>query len=77
MKAIQFTIDDALLRRVDADREAKKIGRSAFLRKAIAAYLRQKRAKDIRQAYRRGYGAAPAAADEFETAEEALVWPEE
>ena len=77
MKAIQFTIDEALLRRVDADREAKEIGRSAFLRRAIAAYLRQKRARNIRDAYRRGYGAAPPAEGEFETAGEALAWPEE
>lgn len=77
MKAVQFTIGEALLKRVDADREARTLGRSAFLRNAIKEYLRRKRAGEIRQAYRRGYGAAPPEPDEFETARGALAWPEE
>jgi metal-responsive CopG/Arc/MetJ family transcriptional regulator len=77
MKAIQFTITESLLKRVDSDREARALGRSAFLRKAIEEYLRRKRAGEIRQAYRKGYGAAPPESDEFETFPGALAWPEE
>jgi metal-responsive CopG/Arc/MetJ family transcriptional regulator len=77
MKAIQFTIDEALLKRVDSDREARALGRSAFLRKAIEEYLRRKRAGEIRRAYRQGYGAAPPGRDEFETSPGVLAWPEE
>jgi metal-responsive CopG/Arc/MetJ family transcriptional regulator len=77
MKAIQFTIDEALLRRVDADRETKTVGRSAFLRRAIAEYLRRKRAGEIRDAYRRGYAEHPPGGGEFAAAPEALAWPEE
>jgi len=77
MKAIQFTIDPALLRRVDADQEVKARGRSAFLRAAIEDRLRKKRTKEIRDAYRRGYRAAPVVPDEFRSDEGALAWPDE
>ena len=77
MKAVQFTIGEALLKRVDADGEAKALGRSAFLRNAITEYLRRKGTGEIRQAYRTGYGAAPPETDEFETSRGALAWPEE
>jgi len=77
MRAVQFTIDEALLRRIDADREAKELGRSAFLRRAVEHYLRQKRAGEIRNAYRRGYGSKPPSENEFAVDPEALAWPEE
>ena len=77
MKAVQFTIDEALLRRVDADPEAKKLGRSAFLRRAIEEHLARKRSREIRTAYRRGYGKSPPGVGEFEVSEESLAWPEE
>lgn len=77
MKAVQFTLDEGLLRRVDADPEVKAKGRSAFLRNAIEEYLRSRRESEIRDAYRRGYGARPARPAEFETPGEALAWPDE
>jgi metal-responsive CopG/Arc/MetJ family transcriptional regulator len=77
MKAIQFTIDEALLRRVDADLEVKTKGRSAFLRAAIEARLRTKRARDIGNAYRRGYRASPPKNDEFQVDPGVTAWPDE
>ena len=77
MKAIQFTLDEELLQRMDADSEVKEKGRSAFLRNAIAQYLRTRRERSIREAYQRGYGNQPVRAGEFESSEEALVWPDE
>jgi predicted transcriptional regulator len=65
MKAIQFTIDEDLLRRIDRLPEVKEQGRSAFLRLAIEDYLARKRAQAIRDAYRRGYQKSPPAPDEF------------
>lgn len=64
-KAIQFTIDEALLRQVDRDPEVKRAGRSAFLRAAIRDYLGRRREGAIAAAYRRGYGQTPVTADEF------------
>ena len=40
MKAIQVMFDETLLKRLDADAEVRKVGRSAVLRRA-AAYLSQ------------------------------------
>ncbi len=77
MKAIQFTIDEALLKKVDADPEAREVGRSAFLRKALEAYLLARREGVIREAYRRGYETYPVADTELPMAAEALAWPEE
>jgi metal-responsive CopG/Arc/MetJ family transcriptional regulator len=59
MKAIQFTIDEDLLRRIDRQPEVKQRGRSAFIRLAVEDYLTHKRARDIREACRRGYQKAP------------------
>ena len=77
MRAVQFTIDDALLRRIDSHPATKKRGRSAFLRAAAIEYLRRQRAGDIRQAYRQGYGKHPPMAEEFFVAPGAQAWPDE
>ncbi|MEX0878709.1 MAG: hypothetical protein WEF99_07715 [Thermoanaerobaculia bacterium] len=45
MKAIQVLFDEPLLRRLDADEEVRKLGRSAVLRRAATEYLRKRRAK--------------------------------
>ena len=55
MKAIQITIDERLLSRLDADPEVKRIGRSAVFRRAVDAYLRERRRRLVGDAYRRAY----------------------
>jgi metal-responsive CopG/Arc/MetJ family transcriptional regulator len=75
MKAIQVSFDEALLRRLDADAEVRKDGRSAVLRRAALAYLRRKRSVEIAESYRKGYetsGLGP----EFEGWEGQGEWPE-
>jgi metal-responsive CopG/Arc/MetJ family transcriptional regulator len=59
MKAIQITIDESLLARLDEDPEVKRDGRSAVFRRAAAEYLRRRRDRSIAEAYRRGYSKAP------------------
>jgi metal-responsive CopG/Arc/MetJ family transcriptional regulator len=62
MKAIQITVDEALLARLDADPEVQQAGRSAVFRRAVEAYLRQRRAREVKEAYRRAYrGGGPGA----------------
>ena len=58
-KAVRFTIDEALLRRIDRDPEVKRRGRSAFFRRAAEEYLQRHRATQIRADYQRGYASAP------------------
>lgn len=55
MRTIQITIDERLLKALDRDREVKKLGRSAVLRRAAFDYLRRKRRKEIEDEYRRAY----------------------
>ena len=49
-KAVLVSIDVELLRRVDAQPETRKRGRSAFVRSAIEFYLRAKKRREIDEA---------------------------
>ena len=75
MKAIQFTIDEPLLKAFDQDAEVRAKGRSAVLRRLLADYLSKSRKAAITQAYRRGYGKA--GAKELEDWAGEGSWPEE
>ena len=77
MKAVQISIDEDLLRRLDALPEVKRHGRSAFIRDMAEAYLAHRRKVEIRDAYRRGYGAEPVREGEFDVEPEALAWPDD
>jgi len=46
-RPVQVSMDMELLRRVDADPEARERGRSAFIRSAVEMYLRAKRRREI------------------------------
>jgi metal-responsive CopG/Arc/MetJ family transcriptional regulator len=76
MKPIQVLFDEPLLRRLDADEEVRAVGRSAVLRRAAAEYLRRRRAKETREAYRRAYTRRREIVDEFRGWDDEGVWPE-
>lgn len=70
-------MDDDLLARLDADEEVQRDGRSAVLRRAADAYLRQRRARVITEAYQRAYGSSsPGLGREFDGWEGEGAWPE-
>ena len=75
MKPIQILIDEKLLRRLDADEEVRRAGRSAVLRRAAAEYLRRSRARRIAEAYRRAYDKRADLGDEFAGWEDEGSWP--
>lgn len=75
MKPIQVLVDEPLLRRLDADDEVKRDGRSAVLRRAVDEYLRRRRARRIAEAYRKGYGGAKGLGKEFAGWESEGSWP--
>lgn len=77
MKAIQITLDDDLLARLDGDDEVQRDGRSAVLRRAADLYLRQRRAGAISLAYRRAYVDDAGLNAEFAGWEKEGVWPAE
>lgn len=68
--------DEELLKRLDADAEVRKVGRSAVLRRAAAEYLRRSRKKRIAEAYRRAYRGSAGLGDEFAGWEDEGSWPE-
>ena len=76
MKAIQITVDDGLLARLDADPEVKRAGRSAVFRRAVEEYLRRRRKRDVAGAYERAYKAGSGLGAEWTGWEEEGAWPE-
>lgn len=76
MKPVQILMDEALLRRLDADDEVRLRGRSAVLRRAASEYLRRSRSRRIGEAYRHAYGKDAGLGDEFAGWEHEGSWPE-
>jgi metal-responsive CopG/Arc/MetJ family transcriptional regulator len=68
--------DEDLLKRLDADREVRRVGRSAVLRRAAAEYLRRSRRQRIAEAYRRAYADGGGLGDDFAGWEDEGSWPE-
>ena len=77
MKAIQVTLDDALLARLDRDEEVRRDGRSAVLRRAAELYLRPRRDRAIAAAYQRAYGDGTGLGKEFDGWAAEGAWPAE
>jgi metal-responsive CopG/Arc/MetJ family transcriptional regulator len=75
MKPVQVLLDEPLLRRLDADEEVRRFGRSEVLRRAAAEYLRRSRARRIAGAYRRAYGLRPGLGEEWAGWENEGSWP--
>jgi len=75
MKPVQVLFDEPLLRRLDADEEVRRDGRSAVLRRAAAEYLRRRRARRISEAYRKAYGKGGGLGADFDGWETEGSWP--
>jgi metal-responsive CopG/Arc/MetJ family transcriptional regulator len=54
-KAVQVSMDQELLARVDRDPKTKKEGRSVFIRDAILLYLEAKRRREVDQRIREAF----------------------
>jgi len=77
-KPVQVSIDQQLLRRIDADPETRERGRSAFIRSAVSSYLRAKRRSEIDAAIAAAYpSAADAMLTEISDLLDAQEWPDE
>ena len=77
MKAIQITLEEDLLRDLDADERVKAIGRSALLRQLAREYLRRERQRRIDEQYARAYGDNGGRDPEWTAWEEKGDWPPE
>jgi metal-responsive CopG/Arc/MetJ family transcriptional regulator len=75
-QAVQVLLDPALLRAIDGDPEARRIGRSAFIRRALTAYLEAKKRRDVDDAISRAYrGKADELFDDVRDLIGAPAWP--
>jgi metal-responsive CopG/Arc/MetJ family transcriptional regulator len=75
-KPVQISIDEELLRRVDADPETKRRGRSSVVRSALLLYLESKRRRLTDTQILRAYGeAADDMLDEIEPLIRRQAWP--
>ena len=78
MQAIQVSMDEDLLKRIDRDPEVHERGRSAFIRSAIEVYLKAKRRREIDDEISRAYeGCADDMLDELADLVGAQSWPED
>ena len=75
-RAVQISLDEPLLRRIDADPQARKIGRSAFIRSAVLVYLEAKKRRRTDEAIRHAYqGKADDLLGDVEDLLGAQTWP--
>lgn len=70
-------MDPELLEALDATEEVQRDGRSAVLRRAVAAYLAQIRRMRIRESYRRAYGDGSDVSEELAGWSDEGTWPPE
>ncbi len=77
MKAIQITMDEGLLERLDADEQVRRHGRSALIRQLVSEFLERRREAAIDAQYRRAYAGFDGLGPEFDGWEEMGVWPED
>lgn len=76
-RPVQISLDEQLLKRIDADPEARERGRSAFIRSAVQLYLRAKQRRGIDDAIRRAYwDKADEMLSEIEDIMLGQTWPE-
>ena len=72
-----MTLDEELLRQIDALEEVKEKGRSALFRRLAQTYLQQLRNHQIRLSYQKGYGANPVVEGELDLTPEYFAWPDD
>jgi metal-responsive CopG/Arc/MetJ family transcriptional regulator len=77
MKPVQVMLDERLLAQLDATEEAQRDGRSAVLRRAVEAYLRQRKRVSIATQYRKAYRGREGLGKEFAGWDEQGAWPDE
>ena len=74
MKAVQTTLDEELVRRVDEVARSLGTTRSAFTREALARALERAREQELERAHREGYERHPVTRDEVADWESEQVW---
>ncbi|MBN1421542.1 MAG: ribbon-helix-helix protein, CopG family [Planctomycetes bacterium] len=77
MRTVQLTIDERLLKEVDAAATSLKTTRSAFARQALRAALDRIKERELERRHREGYRRKPVKPKEFGLWEREQVWGDE
>jgi metal-responsive CopG/Arc/MetJ family transcriptional regulator len=77
MKAVQVMMDESLLEELDRVDEVRKEGRSAVIRRAVTAWLKGARERDIEAQYKRAYASGEGLGPDWAGWEDQGVWPDE
>jgi len=77
METIQVVLDAKLLRATEAAARRTKLNRSALIREAIRAHLKNLETRERELRDRKGYEGAPRESGELSAWEAEAIWPEE
>jgi len=77
MRTIQMTLDDDLVKKVDAIATELNTTRSAFTRDALREAVRQYNIRRLELRHRQGYAVHPANQEEFSVWEDEQNWGDE
>lgn len=77
MRVVQMTLEDDLIRSVDAAARTLRTTRSAFTRAALRAALRRLEMTRLEQRHRDGYERHPPSSTEFAVWEKEQSWGDE
>jgi metal-responsive CopG/Arc/MetJ family transcriptional regulator len=75
METIQVVLDPGLLRATEHAARRTKVNRSALIREALRAHLKQLRIQELEERDRKGYQAGRKAAEDLSGWEPEAVWP--
>ena len=77
MRTIQMTLDDELVKKVDAISKELNTSRSAFTRHALQEAVKQHNIDRLEIKHRQGYAAHPVSKEEFGVWEKEQDWGDE
>ena len=77
METIQVVIDTKLLKAADQAAQQTKVNRSALIREALRAHLKQLKIRELEEQERQGYAAQPQRKEEWEPWLTEAIWPDE
>ena len=77
METIQFVLDSKLLRATEVAARRTKLNRSALIREALRAHLKNLDIRERERCDRKGYEVTPKGSSKLSTWEAEAIWPEE
>jgi len=77
METIQVVLDSKLLRAAEAAARRTKLNRSALIREALRAHLKNLDIRERELRDRKGYEAGPRHSSDLSNWEAEAIWPEE